>query len=92
MKSTGITSASAMALRLQVDLRSLESQPDWEPRNPGTLGPGQSELAMNLCSLVDGRTPGRQANFGLIQGCKLTAIEMEAKIKLKLELPRLPCS
>lgn len=85
-------SASATALRLQADLGSLESQLDWEPGNTGTLGTGQSELAMNLGSLLHGRTPGGQANFGLIWGCKLTAREMEAKIKLKPELPRLPCS
>jgi len=92
VKSTGIMPASAMASRLQVDLRSLESQLDWQPGNPGTLGLGQCELATNLCSLLRGRMPGRQANFGLSWGCKLTATEMEAKIKLKPELPRLPCS
>lgn len=85
-------SASATASRLQAGLGSLESQLDWEPGNPGTLGPGHSELAMNLRSLLHGRMPGSQASFGLGWGCKLTAIEMEAKIKLKPELPRLPCS
>lgn len=53
-------------------------------RNLETLPPSaQVNLQFQQCSPLFGRTPGRQANFGLSWGCKLTAMKMEAKIKLK---------
>lgn len=69
-------------------LWSPAGQLDWDPGNPATLGLNQQQTSASMA----GHLAGRQAGFGLSWDCKLTVIEVEAKMKLKPGLSWLPCS